>query len=148
MSVSVVVDTVDGQFDYPGGDLAVEQHERAGHPQSQRKAVIAQAPPQQCPAFVVAEDVLREAFAAQPVNLQIRAQAASVGPSQEVPYPAAGTCSQPDPGIDVVLGGVGKGAVVVLQPGQEVCGSFDPPSRVHRGARCNPQPCCAVSRSR
>jgi hypothetical protein len=34
-------DTVDGQFDYPGGDLTVEQHEGAGHPQSQRKAVTA-----------------------------------------------------------------------------------------------------------
>jgi hypothetical protein len=49
-----------------------------GYPQWQRKAVIAQAPPQQRPAFVLAKDVLREAFAPQPMNLQIRAQAASV----------------------------------------------------------------------
>ena len=71
-----------------------------GYPQWQRKAVIAQAPPQQRPAFVLAKDVLREAFAPQPMNLQIRAQAASVRPPQEVPYQAACSCSQVDPGID------------------------------------------------
>ena len=70
------------------------------YPQWQRKAVIAQAPPQQRPAFVLAKDVLREAFAPQPMNLQIRAQAASVRPPQEVPYQAACSCSQVDPGID------------------------------------------------
>ena len=145
---SGTVITVDGELDYPGGDLTVEKHEGAGHPQTQRKAVIAQAPPQQSPTFVVAQDVLWEAFAAQPVNLQICTQAASMGPSQKVPYPATGTCSQPDPGVDVVLGGVGKGAVVVLEPGQEVCGSLDPRSGVHWGARRDPQPCCAVSRTR
>jgi hypothetical protein len=46
------------------------------------------------------KDVLREAFAPQPMNLQIRAQAASVRPPQEVPYQAACSCSQVDPGID------------------------------------------------
>ena len=71
-----------------------------GYPQWQRKAVIAQAPPQQRPAFVLAKDVLREVFAPQPMNLQIRAQAASVRPPQEVPYQAACSCSQVDPGID------------------------------------------------
>ena len=71
-----------------------------GYPQWQRKAAIAQAPPQQRPAFVLAKDVLREAFAPQPMNLQIRAQAASVRPPQEVPYQAACSCSQVDPGID------------------------------------------------
>ena len=39
-------DTVNGQFDHPGGDLTVEQHQGAGHPQAQRQAVIAQTPPQ------------------------------------------------------------------------------------------------------
>ena len=55
---------IDGKFDHPSGDLTVEQYEGAGYAQAQRQAVIAQAPPQQRPAFVVTEDVLGEAFSA------------------------------------------------------------------------------------
>lgn len=141
-------DAVDGEFDYAGGGLAVEKDECTSHSQLQREAVIVQTTPQQRPPFVVTEDVLGEALAAQPTNLQIRTETASVRPFQEVPHPATSGCARSDPGVHVVLSGVGEGAVILLEKGQEVGGSFDPRPGVFGGARGDPQPSCSVSRAR
>ena len=120
-----------GEFDDARHGLSVKQHQRPGHPDSQIHRVVMQASAQQCPAFVVGDDMCGQTVAIQPGNREVGAQFVRVCPSQEIAESVMGGAALGKPELYGGLGHFSQGGVVVtLKPRQEISGDPDAGLRV------------------
>jgi hypothetical protein len=140
---AVLLDVGGGEPGQARDELAVEEQERPGGPDVERDARVAQAPAEQFPPAV---------FADEPAQLgrgrgrdgDVAGQAAGGGPGEEVSQQVAVTGGAVEPGIDVGLGGGAQGGAAVIEPGQECQGGQDaaagPPGGGHGGGAAGAAP--------
>ncbi|UJC82123.1 hypothetical protein D4768_30340 (plasmid) [Rhodococcus erythropolis] len=122
-----------GEFDYAGWYLGVQQHQGAGDSKSEVQVGVAQAPPQQGPALVVAEEVLRQPVAPEAGDAQVGGEVVGVRPTEEVPQPPAGGRPLVEPAIDIGLAGTGQ-VEAVCRARSKLCRDGDTGASVARNA--------------